>query len=202
LVTAWCKAHNLPIEKVYTKTLASKFKWAIDETDAEWDYIDTPLMPGYEKLQPGKDDVCILDSNTKKTKQVLISDSSSEDDEPVKPVKRKTSPKSIMPHKKNHAVIKKYHDVLKKYGYALVKTESGILAVQRVSHVKLNMQMKGTYKNIYDVSNDMQKEQLGILAMLLIGQVCKDATNNSRIKKAVVTSGYLEKFKDIVRNAI
>ncbi|KAJ1831977.1 DNA topoisomerase 1, partial [Coemansia sp. RSA 2703] len=27
---AWCKKHNVPLEKIFTKTLREKFTWALD----------------------------------------------------------------------------------------------------------------------------------------------------------------------------
>ena len=33
---AWCKKHNVPIEKVYNKTQREKFRWAIDMADADY----------------------------------------------------------------------------------------------------------------------------------------------------------------------
>ncbi|OXA63577.1 DNA topoisomerase I, mitochondrial [Folsomia candida] len=33
---AWCKKHDVPIEKVYNKTLRAKFRWAIDMADKKY----------------------------------------------------------------------------------------------------------------------------------------------------------------------
>lgn len=33
---AWCKKHDVPIEKVYNKTQREKFRWAIDMTDEDY----------------------------------------------------------------------------------------------------------------------------------------------------------------------
>lgn len=35
ITAAWCKIHNVPIEKMFTKTLREKFKWAMD-VPQEW----------------------------------------------------------------------------------------------------------------------------------------------------------------------
>lgn len=35
ITAAWCKTHNVPIEKMFTKTLREKFKWAMDVPE-EW----------------------------------------------------------------------------------------------------------------------------------------------------------------------
>jgi DNA topoisomerase-1 len=36
LSVMFCKKYDVPIEKVFTKTLRDKFKWAIESVDAEW----------------------------------------------------------------------------------------------------------------------------------------------------------------------
>jgi DNA topoisomerase I len=210
LVTSWCKAHELPVSKVYTKKLHDKFKWAIDQTDGDWDYDDTPLLPGFEQLQPNKD-VCVLENEKKPKKHSMKSptrDSSSDDesdyssdDEPI--VKRnKLKPNIKPPPKKNKEVIENFHKSLKKYGYVLVKLEDGRLAVQRVTQSKLSMYIVSTYRDIYKLSKELQEEKLGMLGMLLIGQLCFDATKDPKIKKVMVKSGYIDKYNEIVRNAV
>ncbi|KIJ49560.1 hypothetical protein M422DRAFT_27927 [Sphaerobolus stellatus SS14] len=37
ITAAWCKTHNVPIEKIFSKTLLTKFPWAM-EVDAEWKF--------------------------------------------------------------------------------------------------------------------------------------------------------------------
>ncbi|KAG0217962.1 DNA topoisomerase 1 [Mortierella sp. NVP41] len=34
---AWCKKHEVPLEKVFTKTLRDKFKWAMT-VDERWEF--------------------------------------------------------------------------------------------------------------------------------------------------------------------
>ncbi len=104
-------------------------------------------------------------------------------------------------HNQNKILIKNYHNVLKKYGYVLVNID-GRLAVQRIKPPSLNMQIVNTYKDIYDISKKLEEENLGVLGMLLIGQVCFDAVKNSKIKKVVIKSGYIDKYKEIVRNVV
>lgn len=36
LSVVFCKKYNVPIEKIFTKTLRDKFKWAIESVDEEW----------------------------------------------------------------------------------------------------------------------------------------------------------------------
>lgn len=49
---AWSKKHDLNLNKIYSAVLQRKFKWAIDMTDKDWDYIETEIMKGMEKLNP------------------------------------------------------------------------------------------------------------------------------------------------------
>ncbi|KAK0461067.1 DNA topoisomerase I [Desarmillaria tabescens] len=37
ITAAWCKTHDVPIEKLFSKTLVSKFPWAL-EADADWKF--------------------------------------------------------------------------------------------------------------------------------------------------------------------
>ncbi|KAH9935783.1 uncharacterized protein B0H18DRAFT_977280 [Fomitopsis serialis] len=37
ITAAWCKTHNVPIEKIFSKTLLTKFPWAM-EVDTEWKF--------------------------------------------------------------------------------------------------------------------------------------------------------------------
>ena len=71
LIVAWCKKNNLDINKVYTPVLQRKFKWAIDTTDGDWDYMKSPMLSGFETLQPKKDvDECKKEEPVKKKKVV------------------------------------------------------------------------------------------------------------------------------------
>ena len=36
----WCKKHNVPIEKIYSKTQREKFRWAIDMTTADYHFFN------------------------------------------------------------------------------------------------------------------------------------------------------------------
>jgi len=37
ITVAWCKTHEVPIEKMYTKVLIAKFSWAMDTSpNFEW----------------------------------------------------------------------------------------------------------------------------------------------------------------------
>ena len=208
LVIAWVKANNVPIDKIYTKALQSKFKWAIDDTEADWDWKDSELLAGFEQLDPTKK------PSKSVTKKTIVTESSDEDEESSDEDDESSdeddessdedeeNDKQLMPSQKRQALINKYHKELKKYGYALIKLEDGRLVVQRMKPAKLAMEVSDTYKNIYDVSKIMVDESVGILGVLLIGEVCRDAAKNPIIKKALVKSGYIEKYKDIVKSSM
>jgi len=38
ITTAWCKKHDVPLEKAFTKTLREKFRWAWDSADEKWTF--------------------------------------------------------------------------------------------------------------------------------------------------------------------
>jgi len=52
LVVAWALKYKLDIDKLYSKTLMKKFKWAIDSTPIDWDYNKTDLLPSMAQLAP------------------------------------------------------------------------------------------------------------------------------------------------------
>ncbi|XP_063992983.1 DNA topoisomerase I, mitochondrial [Diachasmimorpha longicaudata] len=39
---AWCKKYDVPIERIYNKTQRDKFKWAIDMTTEDYDFLAPP----------------------------------------------------------------------------------------------------------------------------------------------------------------
>jgi hypothetical protein len=215
------------VEKVYTKTLYNKFKWAIDDTKPDWDYENTDLLQGFEQLYPSKEGaVCTATSRkpTKPTKKTSRkprkvtpdsdsdSDSESESDDSSDEFddssdesddsSDESDDKPLAPPKYNRTLIAKFHKALKKYGYTLLKLEDGRMVLQRVTSAKLVMQVSSTFKYIYELSKQLIDDGLAILGMLLVGQLCKDATENSKIKKALIKSGYIKRLKDIVRKSI
>jgi DNA topoisomerase I len=52
VLISWSKKHDLPLAKIYTKTLLAKFQWAQDKTDKDWDYVKTPLFDQLAGLEP------------------------------------------------------------------------------------------------------------------------------------------------------
>ena len=216
LVTAWAKANDVPIDKIYTKTLQNKFKWAIDDTDADWDWDTADLLPGFEELQPAKDiDICSKPNNKKSTKRMsrkprkiekedddeYSSEEEEDDDEYSSEEEEDDDEKVLIPSEKSNLLIKKYHNQLKKYGYSLIKLENGQLVVQRMKPINVFMEVSSTYKNIYELSNSLVDVGLGLLGILLVGEVCRDANKNTKIKKALIKSGYIEKYKEIVKKS-
>lgn len=51
VVISWSLRQSANLESIYTKALLRKFKWAIDTTDKDWDYITSPLL-GNSELEP------------------------------------------------------------------------------------------------------------------------------------------------------
>ena len=79
-----------------------------------------------------------------------------------------------------------------------MKLENGNLVVQRMKPATVVMHDSNTYKNIYEISSSLIDAKLGLLAILLIGEICRDSTKNTAIKKALIKSGYIEKFKKLL----
>jgi len=36
ITVAWCKKHDVPLEKIFSKTFREKFRWAIDMADEDY----------------------------------------------------------------------------------------------------------------------------------------------------------------------
>ena len=49
IVASWAKSQNVPINSVYNSTLEAKFNWAIQSTDKEWSWEESPLEEGEEE---------------------------------------------------------------------------------------------------------------------------------------------------------
>jgi hypothetical protein len=60
------------------------------------------------------------------------------------------------------------------------------------------MEIVSTYKIIYEISQNLSDIGFAILGMLLIKQVCFDATKNSKFRKGLIGSGYIQKIKEFV----
>ena len=62
---AWCKKHQVPVEKIYSKTQRDKFRWAIDMATAEYHFYnyegeivlrDLSHLDGMDNTQETADD--------------------------------------------------------------------------------------------------------------------------------------------------
>jgi DNA topoisomerase-1 len=51
IVVSWSKKQKISPNVIYSKTLFTKFKWAIDTTDSSWNYFTSPLL-GNSELEP------------------------------------------------------------------------------------------------------------------------------------------------------
>jgi DNA topoisomerase IB len=225
LVVSWCKKNELDIKKIYTPVLQRKFKWAIDTTEENWDYEKSPMLTGFEDLEPKElSDECPTKKKTKPDKN-KEEEEEEEEEEPLK--KKKTKPdknkdydeplkkkdydddedeplKKIISSsdKSNNKITllqESYKKLLKKYGYCLVLDEEGSYTVNRVEQtLPVRMKMPTTHKDIYDLSVEMKKNNMEYLALLLIWAVCRDSTKYTTMKKVLKNSGYLEKYKKFV----
>ena len=63
LVVSWSKSQNVPLSAIYPKALLSKFKWAINKTEDDWSWEDSPLEDIEEEEEDDKD------TKTKKSRQ-------------------------------------------------------------------------------------------------------------------------------------
>ena len=218
LVTAWAKTNDVPIDKIYTKTLQNKFKWAIDDTEADWDWKNSDLLTGFEELQPsnsGNKSDKISNKPTKrisrKPRKVYFDeessgdedeDSSGDEGDDEDEESSGDEGEELIPSQKINKLIKKYHKELKKYGYVLIKLEDGRIVLQRMKSITSVMENSNTYKNIYELSNNLVNEGLRLLGILLIGEVCRDANKNPKIRKALINSGYIKKLKKVVERSV
>ncbi|KAF8567646.1 hypothetical protein P879_04197 [Paragonimus westermani] len=56
ITIAWCKRFNVPIEKVYNKTLREKFQWAIDMATETYKFLDIDSDRNTNKLKAEESD--------------------------------------------------------------------------------------------------------------------------------------------------
>ena len=242
LVVSWCKDNDLDISKVYTGAMQKKFKWAIDTTPPNWDYKNSPLLPGFEKLEPKVDTSCPTEKKSSRKPRISAEDDESSSDEDGESSSDEDDDESSsdedgesssdedddesssdedgesssdedddesssdeddesrhLIHMKSRNLIRKYKQVLTKYGYFMVRLEDGRFAVQRVTPVKLHMRLPSTYENIYNLSVDMIDNGFKYLAFLLLAEICRDCLKNVNMKKVVISSGYRDKYIQLVK---
>jgi hypothetical protein len=80
LVVAWCNKIDLDISNIYTTVSnLKKFKWAIDMTTENWDYVNEPLYKDMKGLQPKKSSIDNIGKGKLETKKNMDQDSEDED---------------------------------------------------------------------------------------------------------------------------
>jgi len=204
LVTAWCKKNELDINKIYTKTLRDKFKWAIDETEDKWDYVKSPLLQGYEKLQPKNLTLCGKEEEGEEEEEEGEEEEESKKEEGKEEEDEKQDNKEEESKKEEEEnplkikkLIKKYDKILTLCGYGIIKI-NGVYKVNRVKPISQIMKDENTYKKIYNISQKFLNNNLKYFAFLIIIQLCEDSIKNSKIDKIFRSSGYRDKFKNLV----
>lgn len=214
LVTAWCKKNGLDINKIYTKTLRDKFKWAIDETEDKWDYVKSSLLSGYEKLEPKNITSCQIDdqegdeeeseeeseekSNEKEDEEESNEKESEEESEEEKEQEEESDEGDEQEDPlKIKKLIKKYGQILTLCGYGIMQ-KNGVYKVERVKPIEVSMKDKSTYKKIYDICKQLLDNDLKYLAFLLILQLCEESEKSSDVNKLLKSSGYYDKFKKLI----
>ena len=191
LVVSWCKKNELDIKKIYTLVLRNKFKWAIDSIDEKWDYVKSPMLDGFENLEPK-----YSENKSKKPKKSKKEYESDSDDKPLIQ-KISTSDKS---NNKINLLHQSYKKVLIKYGYSLILNENGNYTVHRVDpKLHIRMKMLNTYKDIYDLSVEMFKNNMEYPALLLLWAICRDSSKYPEMKQIIKNSGYLKKYTDLIK---
>ena len=89
--------------------------------------------------------------------------------------------------------------MLKRYGYVMINHKDTI-KVRRSSTVSLVMGIGSTYRTIYDICEKLVKTGLGYFSLILIQEICTDATKYKVIEKGLKKSGYVVNFKKLVEN--
>lgn len=82
IVVSWSKSENADLSAIYTAQLMRKFKWAVDTTDAGWDWLNSPLE-GNKKLNPENNKNAVTmsmidDIKRSKTRKSVISSKKTE----------------------------------------------------------------------------------------------------------------------------
>jgi DNA topoisomerase-1 len=54
LVIAWSKSQDVDLSAIYTKTLLTKFEWAVEMTNKDWNWETSPILIIGEDLNPTK----------------------------------------------------------------------------------------------------------------------------------------------------
>jgi len=89
LVVSWAKSQSVDLTAIYTSTLYTKFKWAIEITDADWNWETNPII-GNSLLDSIQGTDIKRSVNSKKTGKIPI---------PPKPIPPKPVPPKPVPPK-------------------------------------------------------------------------------------------------------
>ena len=63
MIVSWSLRQNCNLSAIYSPILIKKFKWAIDSTESNWNWLESPLAPGINpELEPSESDDAALSS--------------------------------------------------------------------------------------------------------------------------------------------
>ena len=201
LVVAWCKKNNLDIKKIYTPVLQRKFKWAIDTTNEKWDYEKSPMLTGFEKLEPKDSDNCKIKQTEDEGGEDEGGEDEDEDEGGDEDEDEGGDEDEDEDEDEGGDIFKSYKKILIKYGYSLVLHENGIYMVHRIeTKISDKMKLDSTYKEIYNLFIEMKKNNMEYLGLLLILAVCRDLTKYPKLKNIFKNGGYFKKYKNLINN--
>lgn len=143
---AWSKKYDLNLNKIYSNVLQRKFKWAIDMTNAKWDYETTPILKAMEVLTPLEKSKPIKPAPARTRKVV------SKSTVKAKKVKStvKTAPKAV---KSTIKVIKKSIPKVDSKVALKVKTDT----IRLVKYTDLSFMVLGNTKSFYQELKNVGK---------------------------------------------
>ena len=90
IVIAWSESQKADLSAIYTSALMSKFNWAVDSVDKNWDYVESPLI-GNPDLEPMEKAESAVSKAKRESKKHRKSKSPKRKEKP-NPGKRVTSP--------------------------------------------------------------------------------------------------------------
>tara|TARA_A100001011_G_C14300237_1_gene840407 strand:+ start:566 stop:2863 length:2298 start_codon:yes stop_codon:yes gene_type:complete len=71
IIVAWMKTFEIEPSYIYSKTLLTKFQWAIQTTKSKWDWETSPIQLIGDTLEPGKEEHSDIKLPPKKTTKSL-----------------------------------------------------------------------------------------------------------------------------------
>lgn len=72
MIVAWCKVNEIDPSAIYTSAMMKKFNWAINSTEEDWDYYNTPLI-GSQDLEPAEKGKEIIGKEVKEVSSKITS---------------------------------------------------------------------------------------------------------------------------------